>query len=50
MSIKAEFVVHPVKSVLDPMQEIVYLGFCLNSEKMTVKTNRAKSEEIKNCL
>ena len=36
MSTNAVFVVHPVKSVLEPTQEIVYLGFRLNSEKMTV--------------
>ena len=30
------FIVHPKKSVRKPTQEIVYLGFVLNSKEMTV--------------
>ena len=37
MSLKAGFVVHPEKSVLEPTQKITYLGFWLSSTDMTVK-------------
>lgn len=33
---KLGFIIHPVKSVLRPVQTLVFLGFVLNSVSMTV--------------
>ena len=41
------FTVHPDKSVLNPTQEISFLGFLLNSQKMTVSLTPEKKQEIK---
>ena len=50
MSNAAGFVVHPVKSVLNPTNCIAYLCFWLNSEYMTVKLTDKKAKKIKeNC-
>ena len=32
-----DFPIHPAKSVVDPTQEIEFLGFALNSVKMKIK-------------
>ena len=48
ISERAGFVVHPVKSVLEPTQQLVYLGFWLNSTEMSVKLTDKKAEKIKN--
>ena len=47
MSECAGFVVHPVKLVLIPTQKLVYLGFWLNSNEMTVKLTEEKANKIK---
>jgi hypothetical protein len=45
------FIVHPVKSVLVPTQELEFLGFILNSVLMTVCPTGAKATHIKQaCL
>ena len=41
------FVVHPDKSVLQPTQEITYLGFILNSKTMTVSLTKDKAKGIR---
>ena len=47
---KLGFVVHPNKSVLEPCQEITYLGFVLNSKTMTVSLTRERAQKIcKHC-
>jgi hypothetical protein len=47
LSVKAGFVVHPIKSVLQPTQGITYLGFWLNSVSMTVKLTDVKALKLK---
>jgi hypothetical protein len=47
MAVNAGFVVHPQKSVLEPNQCIVYLGFILNSREMTVRLTDKKVTKIK---
>ena len=42
------FVIHPIKSILQPSQEIVTLGFLINSVTMTIKLTRDKAADIKN--
>ena len=42
------FVIHPIKSILQPSQEIVTLGFLINSVTMTIKLARDKAADIKN--
>jgi len=44
---KAEFVVHPEKSVLEPSTEIIYLGFDISSRAMTVKFTAKPTVKIK---
>ena len=41
------FVVHPTKSILVPSQEIVTLGFIINSVKMTIRLTRDKAIGLK---
>ncbi|XP_028404044.1 uncharacterized protein LOC114526666 [Dendronephthya gigantea] len=41
------FVVHPTKSVLTPSQEIVTLGFLINSVEMTIRLTRDKALDLK---
>ena len=41
------FVVHPRKSLLQPTQEIVYLGFVLKSRDMTVRLMPERAWKIK---
>ena len=44
------FVAHPTKSTLVPSQEIVILGFIINSAKMTIRLTRDKAIDLKrNC-
>ena len=43
----AGFITHPEKSVLEPSQEIVYLGFVLNSISMSVSPTTEKAEKVK---
>ena len=40
------FTVHPDKSVLIPTQEIVFVGFVLNSKSMTVRLTPKKADDI----
>ncbi|MES9882674.1 MAG: reverse transcriptase domain-containing protein [Sedimenticola sp.] len=40
------FTVHPRKSVVNPAQEIVFVGFLINSVNMTVKLTVDKANEI----
>ena len=42
------FVIHPIKSILQSSQEIVTLGFLINSVTMTIKLTRDKAADIKN--
>jgi hypothetical protein len=46
-SVKAGFVVHKDKSIFLPTKKIVYLGFWLDSERMTVSLTEEKAENIK---
>ena len=41
------FVIHPEKSVLEPTQEIEFLGFLLNSVSMRVSISEHKANKIK---
>ena len=41
------FVVHSIKSVLQPTQAIVYLGFVLNSVNMTVRLTPERAAKVK---
>lgn len=43
---KAGFVVHPEKSVLIPVQVLVYLGFVLNTLNMTVTLTQQKKDKL----
>ena len=48
---KLGFTVHAEKSILTPTQEIIFLGFVLNSIKMTISVTLAKKEKIRQlCL
>lgn len=48
---RAGFVVHPTKSSLIPSQEIVVLGFTINSIKMIVALTREKASQLRHdCL
>ena len=42
------FTVHPEKSVLEPKQKIVFLGFIIDSKNMTIRLTLAKKEKIRN--
>ena len=41
------FTIHPSKSVLEPSQTIVFLGFILNSSSMSVSLTSEKADKIK---
>ena len=43
---KLGFLIHPEKSVLEPRKEILFLGFLLNTENMTLRLPEAKTQEI----
>ena len=43
---KLGFVIHQKKSVFNPCQEIEYLGFAINSIKMTVSLTTAKKQKL----
>lgn len=47
LSRKAGFVVHKSKSVLVPCRKITYLGFWLDSERMTIRLTEEKAKKIK---
>ena len=47
MSENTGFIVHPVKSILEPTKLITYLGFWLNSSTMTVKLTNEKATKLK---
>ena len=47
MSTQAGFVIHPGKSVLEPVTNIDYLGFTLDSADMTVSLPESKVAKIK---
>ena len=47
VAMKSGFVVHPMKSIFEPTQEIEFLGFWLNSVLMTVKLTERKASTIK---
>ena len=42
------FIVHPEKSVLRPSQQIVFLGFVLDSVNMTIRLTCEKAQRLKN--
>ena len=44
---KLEFVIHPVKSVIIPTQEIEFLGFLLNSILMTIRLPPTKATHVR---
>ena len=46
MAMDAGFVIHPIKSIFIPTQEIEFLGFWINSIYMTVTLTRRKAEVI----
>ena len=41
------FTIHPTKSVMQPTQIIIFLGFVLNSQNMTIRLTNKKAKEIK---
>ena len=45
--IKLGFVIHPLKSVLQPTQTLIFLGFVLNSVNMTASLTSEKVNRIK---
>lgn len=45
--LKLGFVIHPVKSVIMPTQEIEFLGFLLNSVSMTIRLRLAKAQRVR---
>jgi len=48
---KLGFTIHTEKSVLMPTQEIIFLGFVLNSVRMTITLTLEKKEKIRQfCL
>ena len=44
---RLEFIVHPDKSVLVSTQEIIILGFVINSRKISVKLTPQKKKNLK---
>ena len=44
MALKMGFVVHPMKSIFDPVQEIEFLGFWINSVDMIIKLTERKAD------
>ena len=42
------FIVHQEKSVLRPSQQIVFLGFVLDSVNMTIRLTCEKAQRLKN--
>ena len=44
---KLGFILHPVKSILKPVQVLTFLGFVLNSGDMTVSLTPEKIQRIK---
>ena len=40
------FTIHPAKSVMQPLQIIIFLGFVLNSQNMTIRLTNEKAKEI----
>ncbi len=47
-SMSAGFAVHPQKSVLEPTQVIVFVGFLINSMLMTVSLPETKAHKLRN--
>jgi hypothetical protein len=43
---KLGFVIHPLKSVFIPKQEIVFLGFLINSHSMTIRLTVEKKDKL----
>ena len=51
LSLQLGFVFHPRKSVLEPTQEVVFLGFILNSRDMMISLTPEKATKLKRlCL
>ena len=42
------FTIHPEKSVLAPTQQIIFLGFVIDSVKMTIALNEERKQSIVN--
>jgi hypothetical protein len=40
-------VIHPDKSVSSPSQEVIILGFVVNSKTMTIRVTNEKKEKVK---
>ena len=47
LSLQLGFMVHPTKSVLEPTQEVVFLGFILNSRDMIISLTPEKATKLK---
>ena len=47
VSVGAGLIVHPIKFCLEPTHRLIFLGFWLDSEKMTVKLTVEKAQKIK---
>lgn len=43
---KTGFTIHPEKSVLEPVQKIAFLGFLIDSIKMSVTLTPEKASEL----
>ena len=43
------FIIHPEKSIFLPKQEITFLGFNINSQKMEITLTDTKKETLKAC-
>ena len=46
LSLKCGFIVHPDKSVFEPSQQLTYLGFVLDSRRMTVSLGKDKADKL----
>ena len=46
LSLELGFTIHPEKSVLVPTQQIIFLGFVIDSIKMTITLTEEKKQSI----
>lgn len=46
ISDKSGFIFHPIKSVLDPTQELIHLGYVINSIHMTLRLTMERIQKI----
>ena len=45
---KLGFTIHPTKSILEPNIKIIFLGFLINSQNMTIRITEEKATELAN--